>query len=285
MPPSRMPVSMDFTSWGGRTLVESQDTIPKIIWSYWHDDSPPTSVMAAQKSWALHAPDYEVRFLSRRTVEKVTGRIPLQLRKKQPTAIADWIRLQALSKYGGIWMDASLILFEPIETLLPRPKILAGQPFMYFNRAWSTDLISPMLENWLIAAPANSRFIRRLTKEYSLACISRKRYIWLMSRIFKKKILQDYPNVSYFTCFAAIQAVLLRNKDLTVSMADSEAGPFMLNSRVNYQPQPLIKALLSGDMSGVGSLKLTSENRNLLDKLLETQKPDPSSPLAALLPH
>ena len=44
--------------------------IPKIIWMYWHQgwDKAPTLVKQCKKSWLHYNPDYEIRFLDKKSI-------------------------------------------------------------------------------------------------------------------------------------------------------------------------------------------------------------------------
>lgn len=259
---------MHVTSWGDRPLSQKKTHFPKIIWSYWHDDNLPRSVRAAIKSWEIHAPDYEIRMLSEKTFEQFTGKLPRQLQKKSHQSISDWIRITLLAKHGGIWSDASIILLDEIENILPPADMRAGQTFMFFNRKWSTDSTSPMLETWFMTAPRNSEYFRKLAREYSLACISRITYIKLMDWIYKRPMLQGYPHIRYFTCFAAMQVVLVRNRTLPVIMADSESGPFILHGRCGYDHDKIASEIMNGDIADLKIIKLTGGDRKCLEAAL-----------------
>lgn len=270
--------------WGNRRPRTSYLPAPRVIWSYWHDDTPPLSVRMARRSWAIFAPDYEVRMLSRGNVESLLGPVPRRIEKRGHAALSDWVRLEALKRSGGLWMDASILLFAPIEEILPQSGDTNHQPFLYYNRERSTNQDSPMLESWMILAPANCDLVRRWAHEYKIASVARTPYRRLMSAAFRRPILQKYPDISYFTVFGALQVALLKIKTLTPRMADSELGPYMLHHRFGYDSVTISAALMSGDTDGVLAVKLRNGDRPLLDAALAAGRPTSSSPLASLMP-
>lgn len=274
---------INVSSWGERPLQTLSTPMPKIIWSYWHDTTPPRSVQAAKRSWEIYAPDYEIRMLNGKTFEDVTGKTPWQLRIKKHAAISDWIRFQALRKYGGIWLDASLILLQPIENILPAGDILSGQPFMFYNRGWSDDQKKPMLESWLMTAPAGSELFDKAAREYKIACIHRKTYRRIMNWKLKTDLLQAYPKLSYFTCFAVIQAILRRNKHISVAMADSENGPYLIHRRLAYDSQKIATHILADNLCDIPAIKLNHVDRSALEAAWTAAGPDKKSPLSTML--
>eukprot|EP00930_Biecheleria_cincta_P018175 TRINITY_DN14248_c0_g1_i1.p1 TRINITY_DN14248_c0_g1~~TRINITY_DN14248_c0_g1_i1.p1 ORF type:complete len:525 (+),score=118.64 TRINITY_DN14248_c0_g1_i1:24-1598(+) len=147
--------------------------IPKILWSFW--EVRPTSepiiqdfVKLCTSTWSLNNPNWEVRILNTTTVKKWLGpsdlpegfdNLSVQLAHK-----ADIIRLALLAKYGGVWLDATSILLQPLDDLfgssrqrtffnLPFPALLPGLQEKRVD--WTYHV-----ENWVLAAPAKDLLLR-----------------------------------------------------------------------------------------------------------------------------
>jgi len=105
----------------GLSALDGVDAVPRFIWSYWHNHSSlPKTVRLATKSWATYAPDFEVRLLSQETWSTYvdSAELDTKLAKLDSKKFADWLRVTVLARYGGVWMDATMLLFEPLERLI-----------------------------------------------------------------------------------------------------------------------------------------------------------------------
>jgi len=72
--------------------------------------------------------------------------------------LADWYRLAVLERYGGVYMDATNVNFRSVEHWVD-VRSLAVQGF---NRPANVRVVGQdeVMENWAIAAPPNSTFVR-----------------------------------------------------------------------------------------------------------------------------
>lgn len=93
------------------------ESIPKIIWMYWEDrpfSSKPEYLKLCAETIEKHRGDYELRLLSNSTVEDYIA-LPRKVRKfKKIAHKADYIRFMILHEYGGVWLDADLVLLQDI---------------------------------------------------------------------------------------------------------------------------------------------------------------------------
>lgn len=271
---------MEYVSWGARDVPHHDGTVPKIIWAYWHDASLPPLIQACLKSWKRYAPDYTINLLNKDTVSDFTGPVPYFVKRRSAAAMSDWVRLKLLEVYGGIWMDASILLLAPIETLLPQKATDGAAPFAFYNRVWTTDPRRPMMESWFIASCPKEKLIQLWRREYEIACISRKSYLFIMKHIYgQDKLFQGYKAINYFTVFAVLQAVLWRNKDLHMIGADSETGPYKLHAMLNYNATAVAKAILTGDLENIHWIKMTNLERSEVLKGMESGWITANSPL------
>jgi hypothetical protein len=89
------------------------------IWSFWHDtDNIPKLVTKCVNSWKVQAPGWKICFLNLETVHNYID-INVNIYKSYKTAVlADIIRLKLLSKYGGLWIDASVLLHKPLTHII-----------------------------------------------------------------------------------------------------------------------------------------------------------------------
>jgi mannosyltransferase OCH1-like enzyme len=136
----------------------------KKIWMYWHQgwDDAPLLVKQSQDSWCRLNPDYQVHTLD---WHSLPGYIDLperiNLRRKDLTVqkIAAFARLALLSKYGGVWTDATVICARPLHTWLAA---YHTDGFFAFRNPTRDRLMS----NWFIAAEPGSILLQRLHERF-----------------------------------------------------------------------------------------------------------------------
>lgn len=118
----------------------------KTIWSYW-DGSPIKLVHECHQSWKKHLPDWEVRLLTPETLPFYWE--PPQFLSSLPVNIqSDLIRLALLYIYGGVWLDATVMLRQNLDWLL---KHIDDRQIEHFT---GYRLIGKQyMESWLIAVP------------------------------------------------------------------------------------------------------------------------------------
>ncbi|MDC4318532.1 capsular polysaccharide synthesis protein [Acinetobacter nosocomialis] len=131
--------------------------IPKIIWMFWNDKELPELVFYCIENIKKLHPDFEVNILNCNNVGNFIDINFFELTKKMPLPnISDLIRLKLLSRYGGIWMDSSIILQQPLDEFF----LLSGYDLIgYYNVFQTINGNVPVIESWLLAAPKNSKFI------------------------------------------------------------------------------------------------------------------------------
>jgi hypothetical protein len=95
-----------------------------VIWSFW-EGQPPDLVLRCFESIRIHNPSRSFIVLSRSTLSKFLDPsidfplfhgnrgTPDDFSKVQ--YLADWVRLKLLEKYGGVWLDASIICTSSVD--------------------------------------------------------------------------------------------------------------------------------------------------------------------------
>ncbi len=201
---------------------ETRYKVPKIAWSYWDSNTPPiiTTIMEQRR---LAMPDWKIYLLNDAIIGKFIDMesAPKGYDKLSKQHKADWIRLKLLEKYGGLWLDSSIIVNNG-----------AAINEMY-NEAWKThaNLVTftlnrptpaEYIENWFIMAPKKSIVIKLWLKEYEKAItmgFSNYRAFVLSQNIkISKDIYNDKPDAVYLTQHACIQVVLKRYLQLPVNI-------------------------------------------------------------------
>jgi hypothetical protein len=158
----------------GNRKTNDDLTIPKIIWAYWQQTPTPTFINHCLSNWRRFAPDHEIRFISPETLHQwldknktIAGFDKLPAYRQ-----ADWIRLQLLQYYGGIWIDASIILTQNLNWVHELQQERQTEYVGFYFDSFTTRFDQPIIENWFMAAAPESRFIIDLCAEFDNAVIA-----------------------------------------------------------------------------------------------------------------
>lgn len=94
--------------------------IPKILHFVWcGDKEKPEDVLRCMASWKKYCPDWEIREWGNETLDQIDNLYAHQaFERKKWAFVSDYIRLYALKKYGGVYLDTDVELTAPIEKFL-----------------------------------------------------------------------------------------------------------------------------------------------------------------------
>lgn len=134
---------------------------PRVIWSFWDKDDVPDLVRACAHSWRLFHPDFAVVMLKPSSLPA----LGLDLDKDfawatTPARKADVVRCHVVAAYGGVWLDASMLLSQPLA-FVQGVLTERGPDFTGFFIARDTQPCWPVVENWAFAARPGAVFMQR----------------------------------------------------------------------------------------------------------------------------
>jgi len=114
---------------GPRTSLRC--SMPKVIWSYW--EGPKDSLVEAclDRLAATVPPGWSFHLLDHSTALQQCP-LPFPSWTDTSTLRADWLRVSLLATYGGVWVDASVIMIDHIETVLT-PYMERASFFAFYN--------------------------------------------------------------------------------------------------------------------------------------------------------
>jgi hypothetical protein len=140
-------------------------SIPKKIWSYWDSTEMPEIITQCIASWKKYNPNYEITMVHRNTVQNYVN-IPKEIANHPNfndtrSRFADLVRLYLLEAHGGIWIDASCLMYQGFDEWLPQTEF-----FCYIYNQGKQGLRYPVLENWFIAAQPGNDFVQAWKREF-----------------------------------------------------------------------------------------------------------------------
>ena len=153
-------------------------TLPKVAWMYWNTPEQPALIQQIHAYNRRRMVGWTIRFLNKETVSEYipASAFPARYSTLKAAHQADWIRVYLLSEYGGVWMDASIIVNDAAALdRLWEESLSKGSEFTGFSlKNDRADCMSPRgvslyIENWFIMAPKESSILHLWREEYERA--------------------------------------------------------------------------------------------------------------------
>ena len=155
--------------------------IPKIIHYCWFGGNPlPELEQRCLASWHECMPDWEYKWWYEETFD--ISFAPLYVRQayeaRKYAFVSDYVRLWALEKFGGLYMDVDFMVYRPFDELTDKYAAFAG---------YEGSKRNPVMQG-VIASEAHGAWVKDMLSTY-------------LSREFIKvdKSLDLTPNTQYFT--------------------------------------------------------------------------------------
>lgn len=182
-------------------------TLPKIIWIYWNSNPPDIVIRCVKLVKDLH-PDWQINFLDCKTIDIFVDIDFSDIKAVTPQQQSDAIRFELLERYGGIWLDASIIVFSSfseVKNLIEKNQV----DLLGFYR--EINLISkdtPVMENWFIAAFAGSPSIITWKNEFYLSLQTGIKDYVDFTKETNPNALANLHDPYYLVCYVAFQNAL-----------------------------------------------------------------------------
>jgi hypothetical protein len=154
--------------------------IPRTIWCVWFQgwDNAPPIIRACAATWRQHNPDWRINYLSRpqlsyylRDFEALFGDKDIPF-----AALSNIVRTSLLSRFGGVWVDASCYCLRPVNEWI----YLACEPTGFF--AFDRPAPDRLLASWFLASALGSPLVNRLDDAVTLYWSDRRAepddYFW-----------------------------------------------------------------------------------------------------------
>ena len=222
-----------------QTTIESQ--FQQCIWSAWlqGEDEAPEVIRLTLASIRKNAGGHRVIVLTNENIHDYIE-VPTVILDKHRSGFignahfADIVRMMILSKYGGLWLDATMLLHEPIDkSAFSRAFFSVGfnkiEPSRYVaNNKWLVGVIggssnSPFL--WVISEMLNAYWT-----EHNI-CIDYFVFDYLIAVLYEKDIsfahaVDTLPRMEFYTNSL--------RKIINTSIHDAQLNDFMCKGQIYY---------------------------------------------------
>jgi hypothetical protein len=256
----------------GYQIKNSKYEIPRIIWTHWDNmESAPLLIKNILELRESKLKDWEIHVLTNSNIDQYINKdvYPKNYNMLMPSQKSDWIRLYLLNKYGGLWLDAGIIINNEIEfnkiydTSVLYQSELTG---FYLDGSIVNNDPTTFYESWYIMAPKNSRIIKKWFKEFEYA-------IDIGFLAYKKEIIKKGVNVdkififghddTYLTIHATLQKLLQLKeiKDPNMILYRAEDTMFKLHIDCNWNSDCIYNKIKNESIKDIPYIKLRGTDR------------------------
>jgi hypothetical protein len=245
---------------------------------YWHSQKPPALVVHnLEKLRELH-PEWDICMFDQSRAERELAGFPKDIAKNlSVTGISDWVRVALIAKFGGVWMDATILLRKPLNQLklfdFNLPKL---QGFSTPGHTCLDGDSCNIMENWMFCAPKAHPLVLAWKAEYERALymgVSKYCFEVAGPHIKCHHLMKALP---YLTQHASMVKILATrsDKDLERPVLKKSEGyssaPFHLLNEHNYFSLSLVAGLAWKKNPGFDVVKLRGTDRFFSQILINT---------------
>lgn len=204
--------------------------IPENIFMFWKGKRSKLVDVCLERVKKLH-PGFKIEVLDA-PIEKVNGYDLLSVQHQ-----SDWVRICAIEKYGGIWLDATCFLIKPVTEWVN----MMNTRLQGFSAPFSDEC----LENWAFAAPQNNEFVRVWKQKLKSA-------IEIGFDKFKhdnENLLNNHPILGHMPYLTMHGCYIIASKmtNMKALMKKSCDGPFQYLFRKGFDTDKAVNHLINTD--------------------------------------
>ncbi len=168
--------------------------IPRRIWILWYQglSEAPFIVKKCITSWKNENPNWDVIVLDKENLNDYIDDVlpPEKIEKLTFTKRSDLFRLQLLTKFGGVWADATTLCMKPLDDWIDE---YSTSGFFAFNKPGNDRILS----SWFIASQKNCPIIAKWNEffisyfqqnNFKIEGLLKQKMINFLSRFFNKNV-------------------------------------------------------------------------------------------------
>lgn len=126
--------------------------IPKIVHYIWFGGKPyPPTIQKCIESWHKYLPEYEFKLWNEETfdLENACKFVKEAYHHKKWAFVADYVRVWALNKYGGLYLDTDVEVKKPFDDVLSHKLLLGTDELGHLTAMMGSEANLPIWRNLL----------------------------------------------------------------------------------------------------------------------------------------
>jgi hypothetical protein len=188
--------------------------------------------------------------------------LPLKFAMVSPTHKCDFLRLALLAVFGGVYMDASVILNASLDGFFDATCAARADLGALYGRKHTRHATVPDIENFFLIAPPASPVIQAWLAEFAYAID--KGFVPYKHELTALGVDKQGHDTTYFTAYAALQAVLqLGTLDTPPRMLlkDTETTAYALQEACAWSTQCIARVSRTQQASTYDMIKVPKGHR------------------------
>lgn len=158
------------------------------IWSAWLQgyDNAPKMVRQIFEIWDHFNPEADFKILDQSDADKILSEMRIKKQKMSPQVQTDLVRTHLISRYGGYWVDSTLLPTKPLKKWFIDE--LSDLDFFAFASGGDKNLV---LQNWFLYSKKNNYLSLEWEKIFSDYFYSNRYFPNMKRALFHIKLF-DY---------------------------------------------------------------------------------------------
>jgi len=253
--------------------------LPKVIYAFWDNLEPDSIVHHHIKNWQKKfAKDWEIILMNKNNVYKYVSIEFLNkygLGQMDSTRFSDFLRIELLTKNGGVWLDATIIIVngkfldDYYDDMLTH-----NYDACFFEYKELTLLPSqPHIDNWFMMAPKNSKILTDLYREFDKAFVMGFNK-YKKEVIYPSGILLDYTigygDSTYLLQHAIFHYLLSKGNKYNIILKNASDSMYKIHKIFDWDHISVIQyIILNNNWKDYTGIKLTKGNRAAIKDMKE----------------
>ena len=248
---------------------ENKQSIPKIIWTFWdsHLESPLVNICFEQISYLL--PEYQLNIVNRKNVVLYLDEIVQPRTDISFVNFTDLTRLKLLNKYGGYWLDASILITENFDWVSNLKSIYNTDLIGFYADFFTSDINFPLLETWFIGSTPGNPFIKSWCLEFEKCYLSTNPKEYFEVEKEKENFLQkmDKTLANYLIAYLAAAKIMRKDDRFRIVMIPSSESAHFYNFGLQLKPHQLAEEFLLNEnaVCNLPMIKFERRGREAVD--------------------
>ncbi|MGO0572341.1 capsular polysaccharide synthesis protein [Escherichia coli] len=247
-----------------------REHIPKTVWMYWHDETIPPLVSACIARIKTLNKEHVVNLVNNNNYKEYLPELYFPNEKISVQLRADIIRLELIYKFGGIWVDASIMFFEDFSWITKISEECKYDFIGFYRERLTNNRERPVIENWMFCAPPKNMFIKIWLEtlrpaihygldEYHKSLTYRKDY---------NEIKQNINIPVYLSAYLAAQIAAKKYSQLNAYLQCAESTAYYYHEKYPQKDFIFEKVWCRYEKPKClpPLIKLTSQNRHTIEK-------------------
>lgn len=243
-------------------------SIPKQIWMYWAGATLPDEVQSFVNKITRENPEYKLTVVNSVNLQQYLPGVEFTRADLMVSHRSDYIRLELLYRYGGIWLDATTILNRTLDEFLAVNLDNHYDMVAFYRDVSTVDKRYPIIESWFLAAPPGNDFIKRWQHYFSpiLELGAAEYFRQLKKRPDYDLVVQRITDPEYLIIYIAQQLALREFNEYNFYLRRCEANAFYYQRLVSWNAVQLSRMMMVDSMPEVlpPLIKLTGLERKFL---------------------